>query len=371
LTSPSIPPGGHTPARLVFLLEELNFGGTQRQTLELARRLDPARYRSEIWLLRAGEKLAPLARSWQIPVYPLARTSFVGPASLVNLWRRLQHQKIDLFIPLTAIPNIWGRILTRLAGVAPIIGNVRGNTPHRQHEKWLWPLTNCLICNNEKLKSLLVDQYHIPPEHIKMIYNGVDTDFFTPQSTGNNSGNPVILSIGRLAPDKNQETLIDAFRLVLQDHPDAELWLVGDGPRRSFLEKRLQQTLPPRQFSLFPAQVDIRPFLHQATLFALSSVTEALPNVVLEAMATGLPVVATQVGGLPEIVLPGQSGWLVPPREPALMAEAIKQLLADPDRRRSFGKAGRERVERNFSFNVMVRRHEALFDACLAKTGRT
>jgi L-malate glycosyltransferase len=368
LSAPPALPKAASPARLVFLLEELNYGGTQRQTLELARRLDPGKYRPEIWLLCSGEDMAPLARQWQIPLVRLSRTSKVTPLSLVNLWRRLTQDKIDLFMTLTALPNIWGRLLGKLAGTR-IIGNVRGNTPNRQHEKWLWPLTSRLICNNKKLEKLLVQNYHIPPEHITMIYNGVDTDFFRPPAGNGNAPNPRILSIGRLSPDKDQETLIEAFRLVLQDHPNAELWLVGDGPRRQYLEQRLQQLLPPRRATLIPGQADIRPFLQQADLFVLSSVTEALPNVVLEAMAAGLPVVATNVGGLPELVLPGKTGWLVPPGDPARLAEAMGQLLADGDRRRDFGLAGRERVERNFSFDRMVGRHEALFDACLAGPG--
>ncbi len=151
---PCQPQGKPSPARVVFLLEELNFGGTQRQTLELARRLDREKFRGEIWLLRAGEGLAPLARSWQIPLYRLSRRSKVGPVSLVNLWRRLRQEKIDICLPLTAIPNIWGRLLGKLAGLPCIIGNVRSNTAHRQHEKWLWPLTNHLICNNKKLERL-------------------------------------------------------------------------------------------------------------------------------------------------------------------------------------------------------------------------
>ena len=103
----------------------------------------------------------------------------------------------------------------------------------------------------------------------------------------------------------------------------------------------------------------------------MSSVTEALPNVVLEAMATGLPVVATNVGGVPEVVDSGRTGWLVPPKEPAALAQAVVQMLADEEMRRTFGQAGRERVERDFSLKQMVSRYETLFDDLLAeKTGR-
>ncbi len=358
------------PARVVFLLEELNFGGTQRQTLELARRLDREKFRSDIWLLRSGTGLAPLAQDWQVPVVRLADRPIVGPLSLFNLWRRLHQEYIHLLLLLTAIPNIWGRFLGKMAGLPCIIGNIRSKTANRQHERWLWPLAHHLICNNEHLQNLLVSNYKVPPPRLTMIPNAVDTDFFRPSPDHEPPGNPKIISIGRLVPDKDQETLIQAFRLVLQDHPTAELWLVGDGPRQSSLEQLMQQTLPPGRAFLLPGQVDIRPLLHQASIFALSSVTEALPNVLLEAMAAGLPVVATHVGGVPELVRPGHTGWLVPPQEPALLAGALSNLLADADRRRAFGKAGRERVETDFSFNRMVSRYEALFNDLLARPRR-
>jgi glycosyltransferase involved in cell wall biosynthesis len=358
--------GKDLPARVIFLLEELNFGGTQRQTLELARGLDRQRFQGEIWLLRSGDSLAPLARSWQIPVVRLAQTSLVGPLSLAKLWQRLQKEKIDLLLLLTAIPNIWGRLFGKLAGLPCIIGNVRSNTANRQHERWLWPLAHHLICNNQVLERLLTNAYNIPPQRLTMIPNGVDTNFFKPPLNSRTAENLKILSIGRLVPDKDQGTLIRAFQLVLHDHPKAELWLLGDGPRQNYLEQLMQQLLPAGRAFLLPGQADIRPFLQQAGVFVLSSAIEALPNVVLEAMAAGLPVVATDVGGIPEAVVPGKTGWLVPSREPALLAEALSKLLADEAKRRTFGRAGRERVERNFSLNRMVSRYEALFDDLLA-----
>jgi glycosyltransferase involved in cell wall biosynthesis len=288
----------------------------------------------------------------------------------VKLWQKVRQEKIDLFLLLTAIPNIWGRLLGTLAGQPGIIGNVRSKTAHRQHERWLWPLANHLICNNKHLQNLLVTKYKIPADRLSMIPNGVDTDFFKPPPTGKTRGNFLVLSIGRLVRDKDQETLIQAFCQVLQKYPAAELWLVGDGPRKGYLEQLLGQKVPAHRATLFPGQVDIRPFLEKASLFALSSVTEALPNVVLEAMATGLPVVATNVGGLPEVVSSGKTGWLVPPGDPASLARAMLQLLADPELCRTLGQAGRERAVRDFSFNQMVSRYEALFDDLLAPKER-
>ncbi|MBI4644646.1 MAG: glycosyltransferase family 4 protein, partial [Deltaproteobacteria bacterium] len=143
--------------------------------------------------------------------------------------------------------------------------------------------------------------------------------------------------------------------------PDAQLWLVGDGPRKQALERLAHQILPPGKVRFLPGQTDLRPLFAQAALFVLSSRPEAFPNVVLEAMAMSLPVVATRVGGLPEMVYPGETGWLAPPGDAPALAAAMSQLLAAPEICETFGRAGRERVERDFSLSAMVRSHEEVF----------
>ncbi|MBI4796466.1 MAG: glycosyltransferase family 4 protein, partial [Deltaproteobacteria bacterium] len=348
------------PARIVFLLEDLKFGGTQRQALELARGLDRRRFQPEIWTLAAGDDLTPVAQAWGIPRVRLSRQKKPGPTALGRLWLRLKKSPPDLLLTLTAVPNIWGRLLGRWAGAPLVVGNVRSLTHRRQHEGWLWPFADHILCNTKAIKDKLNKDCKIPLVRITVIPNGVDTDFFQPRSSGP-APQPVILSVGRLVADKDQETLIRAFRLALTDHPDAQLWLVGDGPRKQALERLAHQILPPGKVRFLPGQTDLRPLFAQAALFVLSSRHEAFPNVVLEAMAMSLPVVATRVGGLPEMVYPGETGWLAPPGDAPALAAAMSQLLAAPEICETFGRAGRERVERDFSLSAMVRSHEEVF----------
>jgi glycosyltransferase involved in cell wall biosynthesis len=359
------PSSSARPARVVFLLQDLEFGGTQRQALELARRLNPARFQVEIWVLAAGGDFAPLARRYGLPVIPLGRSKQVGPAALARLGRRLMKQPPDALLLLTVVPNIWGRVLGRLAKVPVIVGNCRGGgSPRRQHERWLWPLAHHIVCNSRAIKSVLTECYGVPALRLTTILNGVDTEYFQPPAAPA-TGPPRLLYIGRLVPDKDPDTLLQAFQLTVQAHPEAELWLVGEGPRRAKLQELSRRLSISDRVKFVPPQDDLRPLLQQAALLVLSSRTEALPNVILEAMAAGLAVVATRVGGVPELVDPGRTGWLVPSGDAPGLAAALGQALADPKARQIRGRAGRQRAVQDFSLETMTKRFEAVLGQLL------
>lgn len=357
-----------SPARVVFLLQDLKFGGTQRQTLELVRQLDREQFQAEVWLLMAGDDLTPVAANWGIPLVWLSRRDWVGPVSLWRLWRRLRRNPVDLMMLLTAVPNIWGKLVGRLAGVPVIVSNCRGGAPQRQHEAWLWPLAKHIICNSPAEAEILTGSYGIPAARVTVILNGVDQEFFqSPRAAP--SGPPVILSVGRLEPAKDQNILIEAFRLVAADHPEAQLRLVGNGSRREQLISLAASYDLAGRVQVFPGRTDLRPLFQEASVFALSSLEEGLPNVVLEAMVAGLPVVATRVGGLPEVVKPGRTGWLVPPRDVPALAAALSHLLSDPETSQAFGRAGREQAVRDFSLASMARSHEEIFMSLVKSRG--
>jgi glycosyltransferase involved in cell wall biosynthesis len=363
-------PANLPPARLVLLLQDLKFGGTQRQALELVRHFNPQRFQAEVWLLAAGEDLAPLARDWGVPLVHLSRREGVGPAALISLWRRLQDQPVDLLMPLTVVPNIWGRGLGRLARVPVIVGNCRGGgAPRRQHERWLWPLAHHIICNSAALKSGLTRRCGVPEARITVIPNGVDTDYFRPAPETRQPYPAVVLSVARMVPDKDPETLIRAFALAFPAFPQAQLWLVGEGPLLPAVRRLAEGTLAPGSFRFIPPQADLRPLFWQAGLLTLSSRTEALPNVVLEAMAAGLPVAATAVGGVPELVAPARTGWLAAPGDAPGLAAVMSRLLEDPEQCRAFGRAGRERARKDFSLQTMARRYEDVLERLLAGVG--
>jgi len=359
-------PPNKEPARIVLLLEELNFGGTQRQALELALNLSPARFKTEIWTMAAGNDMVSLAEKGRIPVVDLSKRTWVGPDSLLNLWRRLRSARIDILVLMTVVPNIWGRLLGRLARVPIIVGTCRGDSSaFRQHEKLLWPLVDHHICNAIALRRQLSNRYQIPESSITVIPNGVNTEFFEPPATVPEADRKIILCIARLVPEKDHHTLITAFGLLAQRHPGAELWIVGDGNRRKSISEYAGQAAFRGRIRVMPGQLDIRPLLWQGSVLALSSLEEGLPNIVLEAMASGLPVIATEVGGLPEVVEHGRTGLLVPSRSADALADALSLLLNDEKIRAAFGREGTKRARHCYSKSCMVREYEQIFERLL------
>jgi glycosyltransferase involved in cell wall biosynthesis len=348
--------------RVVFLLQDLLFGGTQRHTLELVRRLNPTIFQPEIWLLKAGEDFVPLARHWNLSLTWLGRRGFVGPDSLFRLWWRLQNRPVDLLVLMTVIPNVWGRLLGRLAKVPLIVGTLRGiKGLDKNHEKWLWPLADHFLCNATVLKRSMMERFQVPEDRITVIHNGVNLDYFRPPADAPASHRQVILCIARLVPEKDHETLIAAFSLVAARHPEAELWLLGEGPKHQAISRLINHHHLAHQVRFLPGQLDIAPLLQQSDILVLSSIQEGLPNVVLEAMAAGLPVVATDAGGLSEVVAHGETGWLVPQKDTVALADSLSQLLADEAVRTKFGHYGRKRAADQFSVSAMVQRHEEVF----------
>jgi glycosyltransferase involved in cell wall biosynthesis len=260
---------------------------------------------------------------------------------------------------LTVVPNIWGRIIGALLRIPVIVSGYRSLFPN-QHERWLWRLSRRLICNAGALKKIMVERYGVPPQRIAVIPNSVDADHFTP-SVADKTDVPTVLYLGRFVPDKDPANVLESFRLVAARHPTARFEMVGDGPLFGRAETFITSHGLARRIRLSHGVEDVRPHLRNAWVLALGSRREASPNVILEAMSTGLPVAATNVGGIPEIVSHGRTGLLVPPADPQGMAEAILTLLEDGDKRSRFGQNARQAALDMHSPDLLVHKTEEVF----------
>jgi glycosyltransferase involved in cell wall biosynthesis len=356
---------GRDRVRLVCLLQDLAFGGTQRQAIELARGLDPERYCVELWVLMGGEDLLPEAEERGLTIVRLGRGACVRPSALLRLLRRLRCHPVDVLLLLTGIPNIWGRLFGRLRRVPIIVGACRDHV--LWYERFLSGLADHHVCNSAAIREYALCAYGIDRSKTSVIPNGLDPERFASADADALEERRVVLAVGRLVSEKDQAALISAFAMIAEAGSGWELWIVGDGPRKRQLERCIRRTRCADSIRLMPGQRDVAALFRRAGVFVLSSRSESSPNVVLEAMAAGLPVVATDVGGVSELVQPEKTGLLVRPSSPPALAAALARLLDDAEMRRALGRAGRARVCQDFSLAAMLRQYQRLFDELLAR----
>lgn len=348
------------PLKTLFLLEDLCYGGTQKQNLALAMRLDRERFSPALATLTGPTDLDEIAAAASVPVWHMGSSRRLAPFFFARLGRLLEAVKPDILVPCTALPNIWGRIWGRIRSVPLVVGTCRGGgAPWRQHERWLWRLCQGIVCNSRELVEVMADR-GVDRERMVYIANGVDTEHFRPDSREKCS--QLILCVARLAKDKDHRTLLSAFARIAPQFPDARLRLVGEGPEESALRNFCNNEIEPetaQKVEFAGPSADPAQHYKQADIFALSSIREGQPNSILEAMSAGLPVCATAVGGIPPLL--AGNGLLSAAGDADAMAQNLALLLRDGDKAARLGRQGRQRAEADFSFAAMVRNHEGFF----------
>jgi sugar transferase (PEP-CTERM/EpsH1 system associated) len=242
------------------------------------------------------------------------------------------------------------------------------------------PFVHRYVALSNDLAAYLENKVGVPRSRIGQIYNGVDIDRFSPAESGRAqiSGCPfadpalfVVGTVGRMQAVKAQTLLARAFVVALQREPDLSkrlrLVMVGDGPLRAEAQALLQAAGMGHLAWLPGERADVPDVMRGLDCFVLPSLAEGISNTILEAMAAGLPVVATDVGGNAELVENGMTGYIVPPRDAEAMAACLVAMANDPANAVALGRAGRVRVERHFSLPAMVRAYQNLYDSLLAE----
>ncbi len=226
--------------------------------------------------------------------------------------------------------------------------------------QWKYRQVDGFIAASGAIRDILVHD-GIPAGRIAVVHDGIDVakiahrpaadlhaEYWLPH------GVPVIVNVGALVGHKGQKYLVDAMPLVLRSVPDAHLVILGEGELRPALERQVKHLSLEKRVLLPGFREDVLSLMKSADLFVMSSITEGLGSAVLDAMAMGLAVVGTRAGGIPEAVVPGETGELVEPAEPTPLAAALVKLLKDPALRRAYGEAGRQRVARQFDVEHLV-----------------
>jgi sugar transferase (PEP-CTERM/EpsH1 system associated) len=367
---------GGTGTLVVHIIYRLDFGGLENGLVNLVNRLPPDRYRHAVICL-AGfnpEVRRRIERS-DVEVLSLEKQPGKDPVAYLRLWGILRRLR----------PTI---VHTRNLGTVDLQWVAWGaGVPHRVHGEHGWeasdprgldarglrirracrPVIHCYVSMSQDLAHWLEQHVEVAPERIRQLYSGVDTERFSPSPAKAtvDTGRRAMLTlgtVGRLDPVKNHAALLTAFARLAPRFADLRLTVVGDGPLKASLLAQAASFGLADRITFTGARSDTPELLRSFDVFALPSMNEGISNTILEAMATGLPVVAGSVGGNPELVVDGVTGRLYDPGGPDTLEQAVLPYLTDPALRRVHGTAGRERVVQNFSLDAMVGRYLALYD---------
>jgi sugar transferase (PEP-CTERM/EpsH1 system associated) len=369
--------GNGTPKalRVVHLVSTLNIGGLEKVVYDLARLADADRVEVRVLCLGEFGALAQDFRDKGIRVESLGVLGKGTIRAVPALARWLRQVRPEVLHTHNPAPHLIGALAAKWAGVPVVVHTKHGrNYPGEFRKVWSnriasW-FTDRLVAVSEDAATVSTDIEHVPADKVSVILNGIDLDQFAPVSNAAATTLRAI-HVGRLIyPAKDQKTLLRSVRLVVDEVPDFALDLVGDGPHRDMMETLCRELDLQANVRFLGFRSDVHQLLSQSHLFVLSSQQEGLSITLLEAAATGLPIVATRVGGNPEVVADGQTGLLVPPEDPAAMAQAILQLIREPELARQMGRAGRQRVEERFDLRKVVARYEDLYFELLARKRR-
>ena len=370
-----------TPVPVVHIAESTGWAGGERYLLALASELDRKRFRLAVIVPDDGPLVERL-HTLDVETCRVALNDrLVSPRALLALVRALKRLRPVIVQSHGARSNVYTRLAARYAGVPVVLSTVHNSLFDYEVAGWRRALyvaaervtsrlAHRIVAVSQAIARDLVERYRIDAARTVVVRNGIDAWAFRPARDAAAvraemrvpGGRRVVVMAGRMTPQKGWDVLLEAAARLQPVRDDLFWLLVGDGPLRPALARRASELGVRACFA--GARGDMADVLGCADVVVLASRSEGLPFTLLEAMALGKPVVATRVGGVPEVVEDGRSGRLVPPDDPAALAGAIAAVLDAPDAV-AMGARGRARVESAFTLDSMVRGIERVYATAL------
>ena len=369
----------NTKIKLAYIIPTLNYGGAERQLMELCAHLDSGLFEIVIILLRDEDKLFKHIYRAKIntKIIKIKRNARFDVRKILELRRILNEEKPRIIHTFLPTANFWGCLAARLSGrPQTIIASSRG-MHYRFLDKWtllnfisLNLLSDHLVVNSEAVKDNCTTLLRVKPDRITKINNGVivgngfigpDKEYLRSQSTIADKGAPVIATIGRLDSLKGVDYLLEAAGILEERKIRANIVIAGEGPLRVRLEEKTK-ALGLTERVKFLGEIDnVAELLSITDIFVLPTLSEGCSNVILEAMSMGCAIVTTAIAANKELLEDDESGLLVPSKDPKALAEGLIKLMHDAQLRRRLGDRARQRVKEGFSVDKMVREYEKFY----------
>jgi len=383
---PSLTPshaGEPAPLKILHIIDDLGLGGAQRQLVELVKNSPRSRVLSEVISLSVAKNdYENTLREAGVPLTRIAQSGKWSWPAFFQLRREIAASKPDLVQTWLFTADLYGRLAARLAGIRTVVSTIRSiDADKPRHYVWadrvLKYFTSAFIVNAKANGEVYTRREGIRASSIHTIYNGLDLRIFR---LGNGDGgfrsqNRIPSSVflfgivGRLQPVKDHETFIRAAALVTKKHSSVWFAIVGSGPLKEKLERLAVELCVEGRIRFIPSQADVARIFSAFDAAVVCSTYEGCSNVILEAMAMAKPVIATDVGGNPELVVQGATGLLVPVGDTQALSAAMETLLTSSEIASEMGLAARRVIEERFSIDRMVSLTLGLYEKLCASSG--
>lgn len=367
---------------IVRIITWLPRGGIERRLVAVLPRLNKPPFRVSLVCIRERGPLADELEQAGVPVSVVPLRSRLDPRGLWTLARWMREQRIDLVHSHMYRSNVPATISARLAGVRHVlcqVHNIDTWETHRQRimDRWLMRWRTGMLAVSKEVKRNIVDNLRCPPERVRLLYNGIDIQEYGSvvpgpklrHDLGIPEGHRLVVMIARLVEQKKHTRLLEALETIRNELPPTSVLLVGEGKLLRALKREVEERRLGDIVSFAGHRNDIPQILALSDLSVVTSDREGFSNAILESLAAGVPVVATDVGGNSEAIVDGKCGFLVKPNDLTGLGHALKTVLIDDTFRQRMSEASRLRAQR-FSLDRMLKQTRRIYFELLAEGAR-
>jgi glycosyltransferase involved in cell wall biosynthesis len=369
--------------KVLHIVEDLGIGGLEKVVASIAIGLNKRKYEIEVWCLTNGGDIADQLTSENIKLKILGLDSYHKPSQIRKLFTCLKKSKFDIIHSHGYFASTFARLAAVLARAPIKIAHIHTTDFSFKKrnilvEKLLSACTDKIVCVSEAVKQYTETNLRINKKKTCLIYNGccggneIKSDYRIDRNKfGFSKDNVIVISVGSLVRHKGHRILIDAIRLLEKKYNKLRLLIVGDGPLHKGLNSYIREHHLTSKIILVGKKRDVFPLLKLADIFVLPSIErEGLGIALIEAMACGLPLIGSNLGGIPEVVENNVNGILITAGNSKLLAKAIERLLTQKSIRVEMGKQGKIIYDKKFSDKTMLDKIESLYDELSKKNSK-